>query len=118
MPEIQEVNGTGPLPRFMSDLPEPDYDRILEQLAESASSRIGCSFFYLRSWGDRISLCRIVHGGGKIYFHEIMDHRQQGITDSELEDAVRRDPGQFTIPGYHIISPQIETRLRTGAGFR
>jgi len=118
MPVIQEMNGMGPLPRFMPDAAELDYDQILEQLVESATSRIGSSFFYLRSWGDRIALCRIVHGGGKIYFHEIMDHRQQGITENELEDAVHCDPGIFTVPGYHQISPPIETKLRTGAGFR
>jgi hypothetical protein len=118
MPAIQEMNGTGPLLRFIPGMAELDYDQILEQLAESATSRIGSSFFYLRSMGDRISLCRIVHGGGKIYFHEIVDHRQQGITDSELEDAVQNDPGIFVVPGYHIISPFIETKLRSGAVFR
>ena len=118
MPVIQEMNGTGPLLRFIPGMAELDYDQILQQLAESATSRIGSSFFYLRSRGDNISLCRIVHGGGKIYFHEIMDHRQQGITDTELEDAVRSDRGIFSVPGYHVISLPIGTKLRSGAGFR
>ena len=118
MPAIQEMNGMGPLPRFVPDMPEPDYDRILGHLAESAISRIGSSFFYLRTQGDHIALCRIMHGGGKIFFHETMDHRLQGITDCELEEAVRDDPGIFDGPGYHLISPQIEAKLRTWAAFR
>ena len=118
MPAIQEMNGMGPLPRFMPDMPEPDYDRILEHLAGSPISRIGASFFYLRTQGGCVALCRIVHGGGKIFFHETMDHRLQGITDSELEEAVRNDPGIFAEPGYYLISPLIESKLRLHAAFR
>jgi hypothetical protein len=110
MPAIQEINGMDTVPRFV--MPEPDYDYILEQLYESTTSPIGSSYFYLRVLGDSVSLCRIVHGGGQVFFHETVDHRKQGITDNDLDEAIQKDPGVFPAPGYHVISPHIEARLR------
>jgi hypothetical protein len=59
-----------------------------------------------------MSLCRIVPGAGKIFFHEVVDHEKHGISDDEIEEAVTMDPGVFSIAGYHPVSAHIENKLR------
>jgi hypothetical protein len=114
MPKAKKFGGIDPLPRYiMPDASAPDYDQILEQLYEYHKSQIGSSYYYIRENEDALSLCRIVHGGGKVYFHEIVDHEKHGITEDDLEEAVSLDPGSISATGYHIISPHMETKLRT-----
>jgi hypothetical protein len=116
MPRAEMIAGSDPLPRYvMPDGSGPDYDRILDELHLYGTSLIGSSYYYVRSGSGSlpISLCRIVPGGGKIYFHEIVDNRQYGITDEDLEAAVRQNTGNFVLPGHFAISPSIEARLRT-----
>jgi len=97
----------------MPDGSGPDYDRILEDLHLYNKSLIGSSYFYIRSGNGSLptSLCRIVPGGGRIYFHEIVDNRQYGISDEDLEEAVRQNTGNFVLPDYFAISPRIEAQL-------
>jgi hypothetical protein len=113
MPTGERIRSLEPLPRYvMPDGSAPDYDEILEQLQEYHHSHIGSSYFYIRAEHDRTSLCRIIPGGGKLFFHEIIDHEKHGISEADLEHAINRDTGSFSTPGYYPISPHIETKLR------
>lgn len=113
MSKAKKFSGIAPLPYYaMPDASEPPYDLILEQLQDYQNSQIGPSYFYLRAGNDHCCLCRIVYGGGKVFFHEQVDHQKHGISDDDIEDAVRKDTGAFTLPGYYIISPHIEQKLR------
>jgi hypothetical protein len=112
MPKAKKISGMVPLPRYvMPDESEPEYEIILEQLQDYHNAMIGSSYFYIRAGDERCSLCRIVYGGGKIFFHELVDHQKHGISDEDIEESVRRDTGSFTLPGYHPISPHIEQKL-------
>jgi hypothetical protein len=113
MPTAQKTGGIEPLPRYIRpDASVPEYDEILEQLQEYHRSFIGSSYYYIRVEKDRMFLCRILPGGGKIYFHEIVDHEKHGISEDDLEVAVNLDTGLLSKTGYHQISPHIETKLR------
>ena len=113
MPAEKKNSGIDPLPRYiMPDASVPAYDEILEQLQEYQHSMIGSSYYYIRKENERLFLCRIVPGTGKIFFHEIVSHENFGISDDDLEDAVIKDPGNITINGYHSISDHIESKLR------
>jgi len=114
MSTAQKACGIEPIPRYVRpDASVPEYDAILGQLQEYHRSPIGSSYYYIRVEDDRKFLCRILPGGGKIYFHEIVDHEKYGIAEDELEESVRLDKGSFSTPGYHPVSPNIETKLRT-----
>ena len=116
MPQAERIAGSDPLPRYvMPDGSGPDYDRILDDLHLHNTALIGLSYYYLRSGSGNLpaALCRIVPGGGKIYFHEIVDNRQYGISDEELDDAIREDTGNFVLPGHFAISPRIEAQLHS-----
>jgi hypothetical protein len=106
-------NGVAPLPHYaMPDASEPPYSRILEQVQDYEHSLIGSSYFYIRACGDRFDLCRIVYGGGTIYFHELVDYENHGISEDDMEVSVREDMEFSTLPGHCPISRLIEEKLR------
>jgi len=113
MATAQKTGSIEPLPRYISpDASMPDYDEILEQLQEYQRSLIGSSYYYIRIEKDQMFLCRILPGGGKIFYHEIVEHEKHGISDDDLQTAVNLDTGLLVKTGYHQISPHIETKLR------
>ena len=113
MPKAKKVTGVAPIPAYvMPDQSEPPYDLILEQLQDNDNSLIGSSYFYIRKIDDCFCLCRIVHGGGRIFFHEQIDYEKHGISDEDIDQAVEKDKGSLALPDYYLISPHIEQKLR------
>ena len=113
MPQVQKTGGIEPLPRYtVPDASAPPYDEILHLLQEYHSSPIGSSYYYILKNKRGTLLCRIVPGGGKVFFHEIVDHEQHNISEDELEEAIIKDPALFSVPGYYPISAHIEDKLR------
>ena len=113
MPKVKKITGMAPLPQYiMPDESEPEYALILEQLQDYRKSLIGSSYYYIRAGDECNYLCRIVHGGGRVFFHELVDHQKHGISDEDIEKSVKKDTGTFTLPGFFPISPHIEQKLR------
>ena len=113
MSKAKSTNQVEPVPRYINpDHSAPDYDAIIEQLQNYQPSQIGTSFYYIRSDENLCALCRIFPGGGKIFFHEIVHHDRFGISDEDITESVKEDPGIFTLPGHYVISPHIEQKLR------
>ena len=113
MPSAERIMSTYTVPRYiMPDASEPEYEVILEQIQQYRKSQIGSSFYYIRAGEESTLLCRIIPGGGKIFFHEVVDHENHGISDEDIAEAIKGDPGTFTLPGHHHISPLIEKKLR------
>jgi hypothetical protein len=113
MAKAERTGSMEPLPRYtMPDGSEPEYDLILDELYNDRRSLIGASYFYIKSDDLGCSLCRIIPGGGKIYFHEVVDHRHHGISDEDIELSARMCPGTYALPGHYPISPIIEKKLR------
>ena len=77
----------------------PEYEALLEESHIHRSSHVGSSYHYIRKVKDELQLCRIVYGNEKIFFHEIVDHKKQNISDDDIENAIRLDTGQLNIPG-------------------
>jgi hypothetical protein len=118
MASAQKIGGIEPLPRYIRpDALIPEYEEILEQLHDYHRSLIGSSYYYIRAENERKSLCRIVPGAGKIFFHEIVNHEQHGISEEDLEAAVIQNTGSFSMAGYYPISSHIETKLRVLTDF-
>ncbi|MFA5268206.1 MAG: hypothetical protein WC379_09550 [Methanoregula sp.] len=112
MPAVKKTGGPGPLPRNdLSDASVPEYDEIMVQLHKYPRSLIGSSYYYIRNVNGSTSLCRILPGAGSIFFHEVVDHKKQGISDKDLEEAIAQDTGAFSMPGYYPVSSFIEKRL-------
>ena len=114
MIKVGLITGNEPPPRYaMADGSEPEYEAILEQIQNHRKSMIGRSFYYIHSvQTDQLRLCRIIPGGEKIYFHEVVDHQKFGISDDDIKESLKFDTGVFTLPGHFHISPHIEKKLR------
>jgi hypothetical protein len=113
MSAIKNISGIEPLPHYvMPDGSAPAYDEIMEQLQDYQHSLIGSSYYYIRTIDQKSFICRILPGGGKIFFHELIDHEKYGISHEEIEHAVSQDTDQFSVEGCHPISAHIESKLR------
>ena len=111
MAAAKDTNSIEPLPRYlMPDASAPQYDEIMEHIQNYPRSCIGISYYYVRAERNEASLCRIVPGGGKIFFHEVVDHTKHGISDDEIDQVVSRQ--ESSVPGYFPISPSIENKLK------
>jgi len=113
MAKTEKISGITPLPHYaMPDGSIPPYEQILEQVQECDSYLIGTSYYYIHATDRDCHLCRILHGGGKIFFHELVDHEKHGISEDDINEAVRQGTGAFSIPDYYPITPHIEQKLR------
>ncbi len=113
METAKKSSGIEPLPRYiMPDASEPDYMEILDQVQEYQRSLIGNSYYYIRTGDGYASLCRIIPGAGKVFFHEVVDHQKYGISDEDIEESICEDRGTFTVPGHHPVSSHVEMKLR------
>jgi hypothetical protein len=103
-----------PVPRYiMSDQSTPNYELILEELHNHGRSQVGTSYFYIKKSDEWISLCRILYGGGKVFFHEVMDHQKHGISEEDIDQAILHGSALTTLPDHYFISPHIEMKLHT-----
>ena len=119
MPAAKKILGRDPVPRYiMPDASIPPYDEMLKHLKAYPRSYIGSSYYYVRAEHDCAHLCRILPGGGKIYFHEIVDHEKYGISDQDMKDAIRPDAGSFSLPDCYPISSRIGEKLLSAFVFR
>ena len=113
MPKAEQLNSVEPLPRYtMPDESEPEYALILDELQNDRRSLIGSSYYYIKSDEAGSNLCRIIHCGGKIYFHEIVNHRQHGISDEDIDLSVKINTGMYSLPCHYPISVLVEKKLR------
>lgn len=112
---MAQTQQEGCLIRFINnvtDEPESDLDMLFFQLQEYRKSLIGSSFYFIRADQPSPALCRLIYGGGRLYSTEILDHEQHGISDEDIEEAIKHDRESMNIPGHHHISPHIEKKLR------
>jgi hypothetical protein len=113
MPKAKKITGIGALPPYaMPDGSIAPYEKILQQVQEIDNYRIGSSYFYIRADDKDCWLCRIIHGGGGIFFHELVDYEEHAISEDDIREAVRLGTGSFSLPEYYPISPHIEQKLR------
>jgi hypothetical protein len=57
-----------------------EIESLFENLYEYRKSLIGSSHYFIKVEQNCLSLCRIIYAGGKLYFSEIVNHRQLGIS--------------------------------------
>jgi hypothetical protein len=107
----------GVVPQYiMTDHSMPNYELILEELHNHGKSQVGTSYFYIKKIDDHCSLCRILYGGGKIYFHEVLDHQKHGISDDDIDEVIVQGSQLTALPDHYFISSHIEMKLHTLIG--
>ena len=72
---------------------EEEQKLLFERLEDDRQSRVGMNYYFIRVRDTVPSLCRIPAIPGNYCREEVLDHENHGISDSELEDAVRTMAG-------------------------
>ena len=112
MSKIKSPCGIEPVPCYiMPDRSSPKYELIIEQLQNCSNSSIGSYYYYIKADTNSRYLCRIIHGGGKVFFHEVIDHEKHSISDDDIDRLLRSDMEIASLPGHYMISPEIEKKL-------
>jgi hypothetical protein len=91
---------------------ESEFDQIIAHLSEYGTAMIGHSYFFIRSQGNYASLYRTNVGYGRIYSSEVIDHHACGISDDDIDHALRVARSPCEIAGYYPVSEHIEKKLR------
>lgn len=113
MAKAERINGTGSVPRYiMPDRSEPRYEQILGELEKQRQAEIGKAYYYIKYDEEWCALCKITPAGEKLFFHEIVEHTKYGISEEDIAESVKLDPGTFSLDGHYHISPFIEKKLR------
>jgi hypothetical protein len=98
-----------PLPNMDA---ESDVDQIIAHLLESGTTTIGNSYFFIRAQGNNASIYRTNLGYGRIYSLEVIDHLSYGISDDDIDHALRVPDPECEIQGFYPVSEHIEKKLR------
>lgn len=98
---------------FMITKSEPLYDLIRNQVLASSPHPIGSSYYYVRADADNRCICRIRDGNGSVLFYETLNHRQMGLSDNDISDAVNRPSNASPLAGYYYLTPEIERKMGT-----
>lgn len=100
------------LPRYvMPDASVPPCEIILDHLCERHNVCSGSSYYYINAYGKEPIICRINYIDDKISLHEIIDHEQYGISDDDIDIAIRLDTENMQLSNIYRISPHIEIKL-------
>jgi hypothetical protein len=91
---------------------ESELDQIIAHLSEYGTAQIGHSYYYIRSQRNSASLYRANIGYGRIYSSEVIDHHLYGVSDDDIDYALRIAPPPGEIRGYYPVSDHIEKKLR------
>jgi len=114
MAKAKQICGVESVPRYiMTDHSMPNYELILDELHNQGRSQVGSSYFYIKKGNDSCSLCRLLYGGGKIFFHEVIDHDKHGISDDDIDQVIIQGTALAALPDHYFISPHIEMKLHT-----
>jgi len=87
-------------------------DEFICDVRGEVRALVGGHFYFIQVREEITLLCRVPHLAGDRPVREVLDHRQHGITDDDLEHAIRMKAGHGAGPGYYEISDHIERKLR------
>ena len=91
---------------------EREREEFICCVREEVRALVGGHYYFIRVREECVTLCRVPHLAAERSVHEVMDHRQHGISDDDLEHAIRMKMGHGFQPGYYEISDHIEKKLR------
>jgi hypothetical protein len=114
MVQAQKISDWELYPGRVSGADDPlRYSGIIEWLLGRQESFIGSSYYYIRKDQDQCVLCCLSITGGCLYSVDVIDHIGYGISDEDIDDAVRTIEDDPIIPGHFHIDIHIESKLRT-----
>ena len=92
--------------------PDQELEEFICCVREEIRALVGGHYYFIQVSEECVTLCRVPHLAVERPTHEVMDHRQHGISDDDLDHAIRMRGGHRVQPGYYEISDHIERKLR------
>ncbi|HUK38763.1 MAG TPA: hypothetical protein VLV30_06590 [Methanomicrobiales archaeon] len=93
-------------------IPEQDLEEFICCIRHEVRALVGGHYYYLEVREECPCLCRVPHLAVELSAHEVIDHLMHGISDEDLDHALRMRAGRGYRPGYYEISDHIEKKLR------
>lgn len=90
---------------------ESRYQLIKTKLLDTSRFPAGSTCYFVRVYKDTGCICRIRAGTGAVMFYEIINHYLEGITDEDIQEAIRDPANACPLDGYYTITPTIEAKL-------
>jgi len=91
---------------------EEEQRLLFERLEDDRRSLVGRNYYFIRVRDAMPCLCRIPAVPGNYCREEVLDHENHGISDLELEEAVRTMTGDRCDDGWYQMSGHIERKIR------
>jgi hypothetical protein len=91
---------------------EEEYGIVLERVQKDRRSLVGNNYYFIRVRCSNPYLCRIPASPHQVPREETLDHECHGISDHELEEAIRKLVGDPRPDGCFQISGHIERKIR------
>lgn len=79
---------------------------------EEIRAMVGGHYYFIQVREECAMLCRVPLFAEERIRHEVMDHVQHGISDDDLDHALKMLGAHLSQPGYYEISDHIERKLR------
>jgi hypothetical protein len=89
---------------------EPDWR--INGITDSARVQIGSYHYWIRMIQNIPELCRMTVRRDSLILYEVLHHDNLGISDDDLEDAVRQADGELIIAREYRISNHIKRKLQ------
>jgi hypothetical protein len=89
---------------------EPDW-RLDEDIDE-VRLQIGSYYYWIRLIQSIPELCRLAVRRDSLILYEVLQHDNLGITNDDLEDAVRQADGELIVAREYRISNHIKRKLQ------
>ena len=104
--QVRGINPVGPYDPMR-------YSEVLQWIGDRQEAFIGSSYYYILA-DDRVSsLYRLTASGGTLYSVQTVDYPSYGISEEDLEDAVRESEEEPELLHHYHINAHIEKKLRS-----
>jgi hypothetical protein len=89
---------------------EPNYQ--VDTDVDKIRLQIGSYYYWVRMVQSIPELCRLAVRTDSLILYEVLQHSSLGISDDDLEDAVRQDDGELIVSRDYRISNHIKRKLQ------
>jgi hypothetical protein len=87
-------------------------DRRLNEIVDAVRLQIGSYYYWIRVIQSIPELCRLEVRKDSLILYEVLQHDNLGISDDDLEDAVRQANGELIVAREYRISNHIKRKLQ------
>ncbi len=99
-------------PSANGELSDQGREEFVCCVREEIRAMVGGHCYFILVKEECAQLCRVPFLEQERTCHEVVDHAQHGISDDDLEHALRMLGAHISQPGYYRISGHIEGKLR------